>query len=285
MAEYIVERRGKATVWLYGSYADPAFVDRLAEPDAWFADPRLVLVKDTKKTKVGRVTVTIAGTSRSVYVKRYNAFSLRYRIGSLFSRSAARRSLCGAKLLAAGGIASAQPIASVEARRYGMLRQSFFISEEIAGARTTDAFWRQHLRARGGREGFRLRRAYLERLAALFAALHARRIYHDDLKDTNIMAFAGEDGAVRFALLDLEGVRRCAQLSERRRVKNLMQLYRTLGRHLTRSQKLFLLKSYLGAEFRDRARRRKLAAAVIELARRVDRRKAREAGAGGQRWS
>jgi hypothetical protein len=283
LGEYIVARRGEATVWLCRAYADPAFVDLLAGADDWFADPRLVLVKDTKKTKVGRLTVTIAGASRSIYVKRYNAFSLRYRMGSLFSRSAARRSLCGAQILAAAAIASAQPVASVEARRCGMLRRSFFISEEIAGARTTDAFWRQQLRARGGREGFRLRRAYLARLAALFAALHARRIYHDDLKDANIMALPGADGSVKFALLDLEGVRRCARLSERRRVKNLMQLYRTLGRQLTRSQKLFLLKSYLGAAFRDRALRRRFATAVIELARRVDRRKAGEAGR-GRRW-
>jgi hypothetical protein len=265
------------TVWLRRSFADPAFVESLTKADHWFADPAFVLVKDAEKTRVGRLTVKIGAASRVVYVKRYNAFSLRYRIGSLFVRSAARRALDGATILAGAGIESAQPIASVEVRRCGMLQRSFFVSEAIAGARTTDAFWRQNLRACEGRAGFRLRRQFLVRLAALFAALHSRRIYHDDLKDANIMAFVGEDGP-QFALLDLEGVRRCFRLSERRRIKNLVQLYRTLGRYLSRSQKLFLLKVYLSTGFHDRALRHRIAVAVLGLARRVDRRKARESG-------
>ena len=278
LTEYAVERRGPATVWVHRAYVDPAFVDLLARADDWFADPAFVLVKDTKKTKVGRLSVAIATAVRTVYVKRYNAFSLRYRIGSLFTRSAARRSLRGAEILAGAGVARAQPIASVEVRRRGMLERSFFISDEIPGARTSDSFWRSVLKPAEGPSGFHLRRSYLTGLASLFANLHAQRIYHDDLKDANIMAFAAT-GGVRFALLDLEGVRRCSQLSRHRRMKNLVQLYRTLGRHLSRSQKLFLLKSYLGAGFRDRAFRRRMIGDVVSLARRVDRRKSREAEA------
>ena len=92
-----------------------------------------MLVKDTVKTRVGKIAALIGENSRTIYVKRNTAFSLRYRIGSLFCRSAARRSLYGAEVLKTGAIASARPIASVEVRRYGMLESSFFISEEIPG--------------------------------------------------------------------------------------------------------------------------------------------------------
>jgi hypothetical protein len=249
-------------------------IELLARPDDWLSDPGFVLVKDTLKTKVGRLSIPIGAASHTIYVKRYNAFSLRYRCGSLFSRSAARRSLAGAEVLAAAGIDSARPIASVEIRRGGMLESSFFVSEEIAGAQTSDRFWRNILKPVAGHDGLRERRAYLAALAALFARLHAQRIYHGDLKDANIMALAGAKEP-RFALLDLEGVRRCSMISRRRRVKNLVQLYRTLGRYLRRPEQLFFLKSYLGADFKSRPIRRRFVIEVLNLARRVDRRKGR----------
>lgn len=280
LTEFIVEKRGSATVWLSSSYRDPAFVALLADADRLFEDAKCHVIKDQRKIKVGRMTVSITGEARSIYVKRYNVFSLRSRLESLFFRSGALRSLQGADLLAASGIATVTPVAGVEDRVYGMLRRSFFVSEEIAGAKTADACWTEQLQGHRGRDGFLLRRGYLARLAALFQSLHARQIYHDDLKDANIMAVTGNDEPVQFLLLDLEGVRRCFRLSERRRVKNLAQLYRTLGRHLTRSQGFCFLKNYLGDSYADRKRRRKLAVRVLRLAHRENRRKARADG----RW-
>jgi hypothetical protein len=270
----MVSARGAARIWIRRAYADAKFVELLASPDSWFSDPEFVLVKDTLKTKVGRLSIRIGAESRAIYVKRYNAFSLRYRVGSLFSRSAARRSLAGAEVLAAAGIDSAQPIASVEIRRCGMLASSFFVAEEIAGAQTSDRFWRNILKPAQGSKGLQRRRAYLAGLAGLFARLHRQRIYHGDLKDANIMAFPGESGP-RFVLLDLEGVRRCSVISRRRRVKNLVQLYRTLGKSLRRPEQLFFLKNYLGGDFANRPLRRRFVNEVLNLAQRVDRRKAR----------
>lgn len=281
LTEFIVEKRGSATVWLSSSYLDPAFVGILADADRLFENAKCHVIKDQRKMKIGRLTVRIAGEARSIYVKRYNVFSLRSRLQSLFFRSGALRSLQGADLLAASGIATATPVAGVEDRVYGMLRKSFFVSEEIAGAKTADVWWTEQLQDHKGRDGFLLRRAYLARLAALFHSLHARQIYHDDLKDANIMAVTGgNDEPVQFLLLDLEGVRRCSRLSERRRVKNLAQLYRTLGRHLTRSQGLCFLKTYLGDSYADRKGRRKLAVRVLRRAHRENRRKVR----GDGRW-
>ena len=272
--EFILEKRGSARVWLSGAYADPAFVDLLADADRLFDDAKCHVIKDQKKIKVGRLSVNVSGKIRSIYVKRYNVFSLRSRLGSLFFQSGALRSLQGADVLAEAGIPTAMPLASVEDRIYGMLRKSFFLSEEIAGAKTADRYWIDNLQDRKDREGFQLRRAYLARLAGLFHTLHARQIYHDDLKDANIMAVAGDNGgSVDSFLLDLEGVRRCSRLSQRRRVKNLVQLYRTLGKHLTRSQRLSFLKNYFPASYSDRTLKRNLVVRVLRRAHRVDRRK------------
>jgi tRNA A-37 threonylcarbamoyl transferase component Bud32 len=84
-------------------------------------------------------------------------------------------------------------------------------------------------------------------LARLLSRLHRRKIYHNDFKDANIVVSATSPGDEKFFLLDVEGVRRCWYVSGRRRLKNLVQLNRTLGKFLTQADKLFFLKAYLGS--------------------------------------
>jgi hypothetical protein len=256
--------------------ADPRFVDVLADLDGLLNDPKCRIVKDERKIKVARITVSIAGEIRSLYLKRYNAFSLRYKLLSPFFRSGALRALNGASVLREVGIASATPLAGVEDRVFGILQRSFFVTEEIAGAKTVDAYWVEDLRNRQGRAGFKGRRLFLSELAALFHTLHARRTYHNDLKDANIMALPGDKSeTTKFFLLDLEGVRRCHHLSRRRKVKNLIQIYRTLGRFLSRSQQLFFLKHYMKVPPVSRKAVRDLSERVINRTRRLDAWKAR----------
>jgi hypothetical protein len=269
-------RRGGVKVWVDGSLALPAFVDSLARADRWFDDPTCQIVKDEEKTKVGRLKVKIAGREHAVFLKQFNAASLRHRLASLFVRSRAFRTLQGAAVLLEAGVPMAAPFAAVEKRQWRGASKSFFVTGEVAGGETTDAFWQERLRPLGGREGFCRRRAFLSALAALFRTLHGQRIYHNDLKDANILAVKNTDHSVSFFLLDLEGVRRCSWLSERRRVKNLVQLHRTLGRYLRRSEKLYFLKSYLGPSYADRRSTRELVSRVLRQSRRLEARKARQ---------
>jgi hypothetical protein len=80
---------------------------------------------------------------------------------------------------------------------------------------------------------------------------------------------------LRFFLLDLEGVASLAQLSERRKVKNLAQINRTLGQYLRQPEKVFFLKSYQGSGFAEQSLRRRLMENVMAESKRMDRLKAR----------
>jgi serine/threonine protein kinase len=276
LTEFNREKRGGTKIWISSSFTDPVFAAALADPDRLFDAPGCQVIKDQKKIKVGRLTLTIAGKQRSIYVKKYNSFSLRFRLLSPFFRSGARRSLIGADVLHAGRIATAKPVAAVESRFCGMLRHSFFVSEEIAGGKTADAYWLENLQERKDRSAFKRRSALLRQLAALFGSLHVQQIYHDDLKDANILVVNnGGDDSFGCFLLDLEGVRQCARLSERRRIKNLVQLHRTLGRYVSRSRQAFFLKCYLGRSFADPKLKRQLIEGVLKRAKSVDRIKAR----------
>ena len=181
-ANFILRRQGTATIWVDRQFAEQKFIDRLADADRLLAEPGCQIIKNQRKIKVARLTAEIAGEHRSLYLKRYNAFSLRYKLVSPFVQSGAFRSLQGAAILREAAIPTAVAVAAVENRTRGALSKSFFISEEIAGGKTADAYWRDELLDVKGRNGIALRRRFLAALGALCRSHHAQQIYHKDRK-------------------------------------------------------------------------------------------------------
>lgn len=269
--KFVLHRSGACKIWLDPNCADPALVALLKNPDGLFALPGCEVIKDQRKTKVARVVLDLGGAKRCIYVKRYNTFSLRHRLGSIFSLSGGTKSLRGAAILNRNGIATAKPIAAVEERIWGAVTRSFFLSEEIQGGVTVDSLWRETLSSQPTREGVRCRRAFLTTLGGLFQALHSQGVYHNDLKDANILA-AVSTGSLRIALylLDLEGVRQYRALSENRRIKNLVQLNRTLGRYLRDVQKMSVLCAYLDRNSASPQLRRRIIEKVVRESNRLD---------------
>ncbi|MBI2089954.1 MAG: hypothetical protein HYT78_14660 [Deltaproteobacteria bacterium] len=213
-------------------------------------------------------------------MKRYNAFSWRYRLASLFVPSGASRSWIGAGTLMRSGFQTGRPIAAVEFRSCGMLTKSFYLSEEIPGGRTVDTYWREELIPLGGREGLLRRRNFLRALAGLFRSLHGKNIYHNDLKDANILVRTGQNHEEGFYLLDLEGIRQYRYLNRRRQVKNLVQLNRTMGKYLTRTERIHFLKVYLDQLYSQRYERRRWVATILKRSKKKDERSLRKRGPG-----
>lgn len=275
-AEFTREIRGNTSVWIERKLVGSTLVDRLADPDRLLSDRACEIIKDQKKITVGRVSLGGVFVPCTIYVKRYNVFSLRHRLVSPFIMSGALRALHGATVLRRCNIPSAVPLAAVERRYWGVLAKSFFISEEITGGKTVDAYWRDDLQFLPGAAGVRQRRDFLVRLGQLFQMLHGHEIYHNDLKDANILA-APRQQATAFFLLDLEGVRQYVRLSKKRRLKNLVQLHRTLGRYLRGPDKLVVLKHYLGNSFAERSIRRQWIKNILRQSDRLNRAKAASA--------
>lgn len=272
--DLVCRRLGDSLIWLAREYTGPAEVALFADADRLFLYPGCEIIKDQRKIKVARLRVELGGRERTIYLKRYNAFSWRILLGSLFRRSGAINALRGAALLSGAGISGAKSLAAVECRRCGMVTKSFFFTEEVAGGKTIDAYWRENLAPLPGRDGARRRRLFLLGLAELFRSLHSRGVYHGDLKDANILVVAGAPGqADCFFLLDLEGIRQYGRVSRRRRIKNLVQLNRTFGRYVRRTDKMIFLKEYLAGGFFDRGRKRRWMIPLLRRSARLDRRK------------
>jgi hypothetical protein len=237
------------------------------DPDRLLTRPDCLLVKLQPKVTVGR-SVTDAGV---LFVKRYTMHAWRVALVSAWAGSPAHNAWRAAALLAARGFETPAPVAAIEFRRAGLVVRSFFVSREVRGAQPADVRWAALLADPDpGRR--RLGRRVLARaLGSLFRRLHATGVYHNDLKDVNILV----DGALdtpRFVLLDLERVRVLGRVGRRRRLKNVVQLARTLGRQATRTDRARFLHAYLGPEA-ARPERHAWAAAIEERARRKDRRK------------
>jgi tRNA A-37 threonylcarbamoyl transferase component Bud32 len=243
------------------------------DPDRALTHPACRVVKLQPKVIVGRMA-TAAGV---LWVKRYNVFAWRTALASLWGRSPAFAALAGARLLAARGFATPEVVAAVEFRSAGVLRRSFFVTREVPEATTADLRWQAILRDADPARRRRARRAFARGLGDLFRRLHAAGLYHADLKDVNILV-GGPPDRPTCVLLDLERVR---VPSWRRgwRVKNLVQLDRTLGRRASATDRLRFLHAYL-RDVRARARRRTWVRAVERRARWKERRRTADPPAG-----
>ena len=266
LPDFVLLKRGGYSIWIHRGFEETSIVDRLANLDRLFREDGCVVLKDEKKTKVGRIPIEVSGQRRSVYIKRHNAFSARAKLMSILKHSGAVRSLQGAAILESAGISTATPVAAVESRQCGIVMKSFYVSEEIIGGMTADRYW--HNIVKDSQRGA-WRRRFLQRLALIFKTLHRRGVYHNDLKDANILVVPDKE-KISFYLLDLEGVRLYPNLNHRRRIKNLVQLNRTLGRFIRRADKLYFLKIYLGSVFRNRLEKRRWVTEVLEQSRRRD---------------
>ena len=117
----------------------------MSQPDP-FVQPQCRLIKSERKIKVGFIPMRIRGRTKTVYIKQHNALSTGHRLSSLFLSSAALRSLKGAVILLQGY--TPQPnLSRLWSTGTGVCCvKALYFSEEVPGAKTVDAFWREDLK-------------------------------------------------------------------------------------------------------------------------------------------
>jgi hypothetical protein len=266
---------GPLRVWLAPGVDPRVAIAPDGDPDRLLTRPDTRLVKLQRKVVVGRAATPVG----PLYVKRYTVHAWRVALASIGRASPARRAFGAARRLAALGFGVPDVVAAVDDRRGGLLRRSFFVTHEVADAVTADRYWQQL----AGRPD--ARRRFARTLGDLFRRLHAAGVYHNDLKDVNVLVRKGsnhgEADQVELVLLDLERVRIGRVPGRRRRIKNLVQLDRTLGRMGSAAARARLLRAYLGPHAGRQERRAWAAAVVAAAASKEQRSAARGAAPGG----
>ena len=231
--------------WIRKDLPEDLFLYFIRDPERFIEDPSSRILKNGQKVQVIRLTLkTHHGRAHNVIIKRFRHPSLVRRLAFFLFPSPASRCLKGASVLGSNGIPTAVPLAALEHRNWKDLGISYYVAEEIADSQSLSVFWGDVLPTLSMNRSVKERRKILGEVAGLFHKLHSRGIYHQDLKGTNILVRVEDSDQCRCVLVDVDGVSKKNRLSWRKRIKNLVQLNRTLGKHLNLREKAFFLKYY-----------------------------------------
>jgi tRNA A-37 threonylcarbamoyl transferase component Bud32 len=256
------------TVVLYAR--SPDWREIVERADELMASPGFRVLKAEARTRAGLVDVPGAETA---FIKRVEVPSWSRGVFERICGSRAARSLAGAAMLKAHGLAHPEPLAAMDMYQAGAIRASYLVSNALINADSLSRFMLGPGEIKG--RNVHRRKQISDTVAAQIRRLHESGLYTRDLQETNIMVEDNEHGGFNVYFIDLEDFRRTANVSWKRRITNLVHLDRSIGRFLCRAARLDFLYSYLGHR-PDRAAARKIVAEVNAAREAIDRRKRRD---------
>lgn len=169
-------------------------------------------------------------------------------------RSKALRSYIFSQKMIELGFNAPEPIAAIEVRRGGRLRESYYICREIHACEIRH--WEEHPEWPGLREA----------LAAEMLRLHRAGVYHRDFSPGNVMIDRDDRGNYRFHYVDLNRME--FGVTDRQK---LMSMFRSIN--LNRDELVALAEAYADVAGEDRQRVR---AEALEAYNRYMRRRERK---------
>ena len=199
------------TVVLYARSPDwRAVVERA---DELMASPDFRVLKSEARTRAGFVEVPGAGAA---FIKRVEVPSWSRGVFERIRGSRAARSLAGAAMLKAHGLAHPEPLAAMDVYQAGAIRASYLVSRALINADSLSRFMLGPGEIKG-RDVHR-RKQISDTVAAQIRRLHESGLYTRDLQETNIMVEDNEHGGFNVYFIDLEDFRRTANVSWKRRI-------------------------------------------------------------------
>lgn len=200
--------------------------------------------------------VTLPGWPR-VCVKELRWRGWGHALKGLFRPTQGLRTFRNGWRLHRQGIGVAAPLVLARRKSFGLVNSEWVIMEVIPGAVEMDRYLVKKTASAWSLE----EKKGLTRLFGRFmGALHAKGIFHSDLKTCNILVSEDHQGpadnetgenpgaavyhTVRFSLLDYDDVRFVREVSQKKRVKNLVQLFLSVPVSIRAAQRLRFLSEY-----------------------------------------
>ena len=216
------------------------FVEQmLTDPDALFAAPGTVTLKDSRSSTVAVLTVR----GHTMVLKRFRVKTPLVRLKNAVRPTAALRSWKLGRNLLDRGLPTARPLLMVERRRFGRPAEGYVAFEKLDDAadlaeavrRTTDR---------------RVLNDWADKLGRLLRAMHDREVAHRDLKAPNIvMVVVSAPATARPVLLDLVGVTVGRTVPRATRQRDLARLAVSFPPGtLLNGVRLRFLRAYLGRD-------------------------------------
>ncbi|RLB07550.1 MAG: hypothetical protein DRG50_02480 [Deltaproteobacteria bacterium] len=190
---------------------------------------RTPLQKVIKESPV-RTALIIRGPKGDLFLKRYKIRGLKERLKYFFAPSKAHREWVMAHLALRRGIPIPLPLAMGEARRGGVLKEAFLITQAISPSVPLIELVRE-----GGEKN------YIFRAARLIKKVHESGLFHQDLHAGNILVQKNEKNLY---LIDLHRAMRVKGVSLDKRLWNLAQFFYSFRGRLSSEDKEAFLQLY-----------------------------------------
>ncbi len=229
-----------------------SFID---DPQGWMQDNAIKWWKRGRTTQVAEAAIQEGDRVRRVIVKRYVYQPFREWIATIARDNPATRAWRNGMSLRLRELPTPRPLLLTHRRRWGMLVESFLITERVEDGLPIDRYLSAKCDQLPAAERRPVVRAFIEQVGRLLRQMHERGITHPDLKATNLLVSESESGwPPLFSFIDLDGVKTWQRVPEEEMIQNLARFavgFRSHP-HLTRTDRVRFLRVYLG-EHRFRA--------------------------------
>ncbi|MCP5462630.1 MAG: hypothetical protein H7A34_05570 [bacterium] len=211
----------------------------------YFSFDKGEIVDKNRKRSVIKFTLydPSCGTDRIFYLKRFYANTLRENVYSIFEwgypKSEAKTEWDNAQILVKEGFLTIPCVAYGEHKKWGIIKQSFFISEEIPQSEPLDQLYETL--------NDTIRQNVPRTLGNLIKALHEKHISFPDLYTKHLFINKGDLllEKITVSLIDLHRMRQKKRLSNTDKIRDLAALLFTLESLLSPAEIGALVHSYM----------------------------------------
>ena len=237
-------RRSNCTLFINRNFRNDSFEQALLAGEKTLQERyQLTPVFSSDSSRVHKFRVRFDGVEREVYFKQYLCRSVWDFIKHLVRPSRARRAFKATLMLEKNGFEAPAVVAMGERKSGFFDRENFLVTLEVEKAKQIYQFIPESLE-NFTKKQLQDKRELIRAFGHTIGKMHAKGIFHGDLKVVNVLARQEKNGW-RFFFIDNERTRKFYWLLPWLRLKNLVQLNLHRTDALTGNDRMRFFKSYL----------------------------------------
>jgi tRNA A-37 threonylcarbamoyl transferase component Bud32 len=255
-------RGGNYTLYIHRNFRNDTFEQALLDSEKELGERyRPTTIRSSKFARVYKLTVRFDDVDKGVYFKQYLYRSVWDFIKDFVRASRAERAFKAAEMLSENGF-DAPAIIAMGKFRYGLYHTTnFLVTLEIEDAKQIYQF------ISDSKLETRDRRKLTRAFGRTIGRMHAKGIFHGDLRLGNILARQEKD-RWRFFFLDNERTRKFYRLPARLRLKNLVQVNMFPPAAISNTDRMRFFREYWAQNEETKTKKADLIKKVLKKTRR-----------------
>jgi len=175
------------------------------------------VIKDSRSSFVSRVDL---GDSEKIIIKIYRQKKIINYIKDIFRKSRGFKAWCGSWALITRNIDTPKPIMAGEIRIFGVVKESFFISEDILESKNLTMFVKDKSESEI--------KNISKNIFSFLRIVHGRGVFPLDMKGSNIL-IRDNNCNLKTYLIDLDHIKLCPNVKKHERLYNVLQIRKSTG--------------------------------------------------------